>query len=88
MANYICKVDSTYGKKGAVIELNAKPEELRPRQKVMLEEYKAPVVGSTDDWKPVVESLYEQVLGKSLHHKTKPEKALEDIVAALTKEEE
>lgn len=42
--NYVVKRAGTYGKQGAVVELDLGKDGLSDRQKIMLEEYKKPVV--------------------------------------------
>lgn len=42
--NYVVKRSGTYGKRGDVIELDLGKDGLTDRQKIMLDEYKKPVV--------------------------------------------
>lgn len=44
MATYKCTKNSNYGKRGDIVNIDTKPEDLTARQKIMLEKYEAPVV--------------------------------------------
>lgn len=46
--NYVVKLAGSYGKRGEVVELDLGKDGLTDRQKLMLEEYKKPVIKSDE----------------------------------------
>lgn len=77
--NYVVKRSGTYGKRGAVVELDLGDDGLSDRQKIMLEEYKKPVV-KVDNSKEL-----EKVTAELTKTKAKLEQVTADLVKATAK---
>lgn len=77
--NYLVKRAGTYGKRGAVIELDLGKDGLTDRQKILLEEYKKPVVKVSDSGE------LEKVSAELAEAKAKLEQVTAELLKATAK---